>query len=237
LKSKPALLALLLVLPAASALLFLRRPPPVPPPVVLHPTARQAAQAQRHIEGLQRELQQDAAPPEEAPQGRSKKGGSKKAWLAPPRPRTLRLSEEDLNVYLASNRTARKMLAARGVRAVQLVLSEPANLSIHAAVTVNGRAQNVQFDGALAPDSKLGLRYTATHAQVGRFSLPPAAVTAQANALAARLARQMHGRLPLAVQSIQVQGKTLVIMGIPVSRAKGTPRAPASPPPVSPARR
>ena len=93
------------------------------------------------------------------------------------------------------------MLAARGVQTVQLVLAEPANLTIHAAVTLKGRAENVQLDGSLAPDAKTGLRFTAAHAQVGRLPMPPSMVTAQADALAAGLLKKVHGRLPLAVQA------------------------------------
>ena len=232
-RRKPVLLTLLVLALAAAALLLLRRHPPVPLPVVLRPTVRQAAQAQRHLEALQQQLQP------EPPQRRALPG---RQTASPPRPRTLRLSEEDLNVTLAANPAARKMLAARGVKAVQIILSEPANLTIRAAVLVKGRPQNIQLDGGLAPDPKLGLRFTATHAQVGRFPLPPAAVTAQANALAARLAAQMHGPLPLTIQSVQVQGKTLVLTGLlvkrsPVKQSLVRPPAPASPPPVSPARR
>lgn len=232
-KRKPTALALLGVALAATALLFLRRPSPVPPPVVLYPTPRQAAQAQQHWEALQQELQPEAPPQERRPPGRQRVSPK----LLPPKPRTLRLSEEDLNVTLAGNQAARKLLAARGVKAVQIILSEPADMTIRAAVSVNGHPQNIQLDGRLAPDPKLGLRYTATHAQVGRFPLPPAVVTAQANALATRLAGQMHGRLPLTIQSVQVQGKMLVLTGLLVKRGRVRPPAPASPPPMSPARR
>ena len=227
-KRKPILLTLLAVLVAGSALLLGRRPPAVPPPAALRPTPLQAAQVQRHLDVLQRQLQPDPAPPPvTAPSRRP----------APPKPRTLRLTEEDLNVTLAGNKSARKMLAARGVKAVQVILSEPAHLTVRATVLVKGRAQNIQLDGTLAADPKIGLRYTATHAQVGRFPLPPTAVTAQADALAARLSGQMRGHLPLIVQSVRVQGKTLVLTGLLARRARIRPPAPASPRSVSPAHR
>ena len=227
-KRKPILLTLLAVLVAGSALLLGRRPPAVPPPAALRPTPLQAAQVQRHLDVLQRQLQPDPAPPPvTAPSRRP----------APPKPRTLRLTEEDLNVTLAGNKSARKMLAARGVKAVQVILSEPAHLTVRATVLVKGRAQNIQLDGTLAPDPKLGLRYTATRAQVGRFPLPPAAVTAQADALAARLSGQMRGHLPLIVQSVRVQGKTLVLTGLLARRISVRPLASASPRSVSPAHR
>ena len=215
------------------ALLSLRRPPPVPPPLAIHPTAQQSARAAHHLGALEQELQPEAPRRESSRPGRPI--ASPKA--SPPRPRTLRLSEEDLNVYLAGNPAARKMLAARGVKTVQIILSEPAHLTIRAAVSIKGHPQNVQLDGRLSPDPKLGLRYTATRAQVGRFPLPPAVVTTQANALAARLADQLHGRLPLRVQSVQVQGKMLVLTGLLVKRAPLKAPAPASPRGASPAHR
>lgn len=236
-KRKTTLLALPAIALAVIALLFLRRPPSVPPPVILHPTAQQAARAQRHMDALQQELQ-----PEEPPQKSARPGRQQALPPAPPQPRTLRLSEEDLNVTLAGNQAARRLLAARGVKTVQIILSEPAHLTIRAAVSVKGHPQNVQLDGSLTRDPKLGLRYTVTRAQVGRFPLPPAVVTAQANALAARLAGRMRGHLPLAVQSVRVQGKTLVLTGLPVKRNpreqnRIRPPSPASPSPASPARR
>lgn len=234
-KRKPVLLTLLLTLlavfVAAAVLLLGRRPPPVPPPAVPRPTPKQAAQAQRHIDAFIQQLQPDPAPPPAIAPSRLP------APLVRPQPRTLRLTEEDLNVTLAGNKAARKMLAARGVRAVQVVLSEPAHLTVRATVIVKGRAQNIQLDGTLAADPKTGLRYTATRAQVGRFPLPPAAVTAQADALAARLSGQMRGHLPLSIQTVRVQGKTLVLTGLLARCTSVRPPAPASPRSVSPARR
>lgn len=227
-KRKPILLTLLAVLVAGSALLLGRHPPAVPPPAALRPTPLQAAQAQRHLDVLQQQLQPDPLPPPGVPPSRRP---------ALPRQRTLRLTEEDLNVTLAGNKDARKMLAARGVKAVQVILSEPAHLTVRATVLVKGRAQNIQLDGTLAPDPKIGLRYTATHAQVGRFPLPPTAVTAQADALAARLSGQMSDHLPLTIQSVRVEGKTLVLTGLLARRLAVRPLASASPRSVSPAHR
>lgn len=228
-KHKPVLLTLLALVTATAALLLLHRPPPIPAPVVLHPTEQQAAQVRHHMEALQEELQ-----PEEPPQKSARPVRKKAPSPALPKIRTLRLSEEDLNVYLAGDQAARKMLAARGVKTVQILLSEPANLTIRAAVTIKDHAQNVQLDGGLAPDPKLGLRYTATHAQVGRFPLLPAVVTAQANTLAAGIAGQMHGHLPLLIQSVQVQGKVLVLTGTLVKRSRTNMPAPQPPLPTLP---
>ena len=226
-KHKPVLLTLLALVTATTALLH--RPPTIPAPVVLHPTEQQAAQVRHHMEALQEELQ-----PEEPPQKSARPVRKKAPSPASPKMRTLRLSEEDLNVYLAGDQAARKMLAARGVKTVQILLSEPANLTIRAAVTIKDHAQNIQLDGGLAPDPKLGLRYTATHAQVGRFPLLPAVVAAQANTLAAGIAGQMHGRLPLLIQSVQVQGKMLVLTGVLIKRRRVNLPAPKGQPPALP---
>ena len=239
-----AIFALAILGAAALAFFFLRRHPPAPPPVVLHPTPQRLAQAQSDLEAFQKQMTQPEeslpAPAIPAKTHRliapRRSAAARRAVL-----RTLRVSEEDLNVYLAGNQATRKLLDAHGVRAVQLVLAEPANMTIHAAVALKGRTQNVQLDGTLAPDPKMGLRYNATHAQVGRFSMPSAVVTAQGNALAASLLKKVHGRLPLAIQSVQVQGKMLVLTGILLKRGLSphqppAPRAAASPQSASPAR-
>ena len=174
---------------------------PASPPVLLHPTSRQLAQAENHIAGV----------------GQAVSGTGRN-------PRTLRLSENDLNVYLAGSPPARKLLAAHGVQAVQIVLVEPAGLIIHAAVRIRSHSQNIQIGGALAPDPKTGLRFTATQVRIGRFPLPPSVVTAEANALAARFLR----RLPMNVQNVCVQKNDLVIVGLPMK---------ASPQSKSPGRR
>lgn len=247
-KRKPAILVFVVLGGAALALIVLRRHPPAPPPVILHPTPQRLAQAQRHLEALQTEaLQPDTlaaeavhleAPPTPSTQALRRHGA---ASVRRPALRTLHISEEDLNVYLAGNQATRKLLGAHGVKAVQLVLNEPAHLTIHASVALRGRAQNVQLDGSLTPDPQTGLRFTATHAQVGRFPMPPAVVTAQANAIAARLLKKVHGRLPLAIRSVQVQGKTLVLTGVLVRSHPAPRQAPpgkaASPRLMLPARR
>lgn len=236
---RPAILALVILGAGGLTLLFLRRHPPAPPPVVLHPTPQRLAQAQNHLQALQSEVLQTETVPTEAvpPKVRSHVSPRLVPMIRRPALRTLRVTEEDLNVYLAGNQATRKLLGANGVRAVQIVLTEPSNLTIHAAVAMKGHSQNVQLDGSLAPDPKLGLRFTATHAQVGRFPMPPAVVTAQANAVAARLLKKVHGRLPLVIQSVQVQGKMLVLTGILVRRVLPPQRVPASPQSASPARR
>jgi len=195
-KRRSGWLLLLLVGLAAGGAFLLFRPRPVPAPRVLHPTVRQAALARRHIEGLSQQLTQT-----------SSRG-----------PRTFKVSESDLNVYLASSQSTRRLLSSHGVHAVQVTLEEPANLILRASVDLNGHPQNVQLDGALAPDPQLGLRFTATHAQIGQFPLPAAALATQANALAARFSRQMAGRLPFTIQSVRVHNKSLLVTGIPLNR-------------------
>lgn len=210
---------------AAFGLVVLRRPPAVPPPAALHPTVRQVAQAQQRLESLVA-----PAPPSAAllrpftP-------------TAPPALRTLRVSEEDLNVYLAGSATARRLLAEHGIQAIQMLLVEPSGLTIRATMEFHGHMQNVQFDGLLAPDPQLGLRFTVTHAQVGRFPVPTLVLARQANALAARFSRSIRRRLPITVQSVRVEGKMLLLSGPPAPLPVRPRKAPAFPRSASPARR
>ena len=181
-----------------AGLLAALRPPSVPPPLALHPTARRAALAERHVEGVKDQVL--------TPTGHG--------------PRTIRVSEDDLNVYLASSRTVRNLLKSRGVQAVQITLQPPAGMSLRAAVLLQGQVRNVQIDGLLAADPDLGLRFTATHAQIGRLPLPAALLTRQANALAAHFSQIMVGRMPITIQSVEVQGHVLVVRGTPVKRPR-----------------
>lgn len=215
-------LVLLPVLGLAAAGLFIAlRPQPVPPPRVLHPTPRQTALAAQHLEVLKEQVKALAAPTPPI------QGQTPDKPL--PRRRTLRISEDDLNIYLAGSRSARKLLAARGVQAVQVTLHEPSNLTLNAAVLVHGNPENVQIDGALASDPRLGLRFTATHAQMGRFPLPAAIVTKQANTLARRFAGQISARLPFSIVSVHVQGRQLVLTAVPAAAIPITRRAAALP--------
>ncbi|MGI4787907.1 MAG: hypothetical protein ACRYFS_03550 [Janthinobacterium lividum] len=202
-------LILLLFLGLIVAAWIVLRPKPAPAPVLLIPTPRRLAQAETHIAELGKAV--------------SNPGPNLKH-----NPRTLRLSENDLNVYLAGSKSVRKLLASRGVEAVQIVLAEPANVIVHATVRVNSHPQNIQIDGSLEPDPKTGLRFRASSAQVGSLPLPPSVVTAQANALAAHFTSQLHRSFSISVQSVSVQKKDLVIVGLPI--------AAASPQSVSPAR-
>ena len=205
---RSAVLGILLGLFAAGgAGWLLLRPAPAPPPVVLHPTARQVTQTQQRLAGLN----QAATKPQ-------------------PGPRILRLSETDLNVTLASNKSVHQLLTKRGVEAVQIVLGEPNAVVLHAAVRVQGHVQNVQISGTLSPDPKTGLRFTATGAQAGRVPLPAALVNAQANQLAARFSQPLLSRLSLTIQSVSVQKKDLILTCAPALKlpVKASPRS-ASP--------
>ncbi len=203
----PLVLGVLLGLFAAGgAGWLLLRPAPAPPPAALHPTARQAAETRQRLASL----------------GRT-------ATQSKPGPRTLRLSESDLNVTLASNKSVHQLLMKRGVEAVQIVLQEPNLVVLHASVRVQGRPQNVQINGILSPDPKTGLRFAATAAQAGRFPLPIALVNAQASQLTARFSHPLLSRLSLTVQSVRIEKKDLVLTCVPISKA--------FPQSVSPARR
>ncbi len=146
-------------------------------------------------------------------------------------PRTLRLSENDINVALVSNVGLKNLLTAHGVKNVQVVLQEPDSVLVHASATVQGHVQNIQVSGTLAPDPKTGLRFTATGAQVGSLPLPPGIVTSEASGLANHFARQLLSHFSLTVQGVYVQKKDLVIVGIPRQSSPA-----ASPQPASPAR-
>ena len=183
---------------------MLLRPAPAPPPVVLHPTALQATETQQHLAALSQAA------------GRPALG-----------PRTLRLSENDLNITLASNKSVHQLLAKRGVEAVQIVLQEPDTIVLHAAVRVQGRVQNVQISGTLSPDPKTGIRFAASAAQAGRFPLPGALVNAQANQLTARFSKPLLSRLSLTVQSVSVQKKDLVLTCAPIMAASPQGASPA----------
>ena len=183
---------------------MLLRPAPAPPPAMLHPTARQAAETQQRLATL-----------------------SHTAAQLKPGPRTLRLSENDLNVTLASNKPVHQLLLKRGVEAVQIVLQEPNAIILHAAVRVQGHSQNVQISGTLSPDPKTGLRFAASAAQAGRFPLPQALVNAQANQLTARFSRPLLSRLSLTVQSVRVQKKDLVLICAPLTTASPRSASPA----------
>ena len=206
---KRKLIILLLLAAAAGLGWFLLRPSPAPPPVVLKPTVHQVAETQKHLDVLGKTV---AAP-----------GNG---------PRTLRLSENDINVALASNPALKKLLTAHGVKNVQVVLQEPDSEIIHASAAVRGQTQNVQVSGTLAPDPKTGLRFTATSAEVGSLPLPPGVVTSEASGLANHFARQLLSHFSLSVQGVYVEKKDLVSVGLPSQ----SPAA-ASPQSASPARR
>lgn len=192
-------LAALMAASAVGTILFLRLRPEPPPPVVPRPTAQRVAQAARHLEALTQEtLTQGEGPP---------KAG----------PRTLRLTEDDINVYLAGSPVARRLLGSHGITAVQVILTPPDGLTLHATVTAQGQPRTVQIDGVIRPDPIQGLSFTATHAQAGRFPLPPSVVTAQAQTVIGGFVRRAHGHLPIQVQSAQIDGKTLLIVGLPVT--------------------
>ncbi len=202
---RKAVLVVLLLAALMSLGWFFLRPAPAPPPAVLRPTAHQVAETQKHLDTL-----------------------GKTAARPGTGQRTLRLSEKDINIALASSASLEKLLAAHGVKAVQIVLQEPDGIVVHASAAVQGHVQNIQISGVLAPDPKLGVRFAATHAQVGRLPLPPALVTSEANGLAAHFSHQLLRHFSLSVQGVYVQKKDLVIVGVPA--------AAASPPTASPAR-
>lgn len=187
-----------------------------PPPVVPHPTVQRVAQATHRLETLFQ-----PAPPAPGPHAEGP--------LTPLKPRTLRVSEDDINVYLAGNAAARALLKSRGVQAVQIVLAPPNSVTLHAIFVLRGQPRTVLISGVLTPNPTQGVNFAATQAQAGHFPLPPGVVSSQAQTILRGFIVRSHHRLPLTVQSLQIEDKTLVITGLPVS--------PETPPPASPGRR
>ena len=185
-----------------------------PPPVVPHPTVQRVAQATHRLDLLFQPAPPAARPDAESPP-------------APPKPRTLRVSEDDINVYLAGNAAARTLLKSRGVQAVQIVLTPPNVATLHAVFVLHGQPRTVLIRGLLTPNPAQGVNFAATQAQAGHFPLPPGVVSAQAETILRGFVRRSHHRLPLTVQSLQIEGKTLVVTGLPVS-----PETPAAASPV-----
>ena len=175
-----------------------------PPPVVPHPTVQRVAQATHRLEMLFQPEPPAAGPHAEGPR-------------PPPKPRTLRVSEDDINVYLAGNAAARALLKSRGVQAVQVVLTPPDAVTLHAIFVLHGQPRPVLIRGILTPNPVQGVNFAATKAQAGHFPLPPGVVSAQAQTILRGFVRRSHHRLPLTVQSLQIVDKTLVVTGLPVS--------------------
>jgi len=192
-----------------------------PPPVVPHPTVQRVAQATHRLETLFQ-----PAPPAA---GSHAEGTPAEGAHAPVKPRTLRVSEDDINVYLAGNAAVRALLKSRGVQAVQIVLIPPNSITLHAIFVMRGQPRIVLISGLLTPNPVQGVNFAATQAQAGHFPLPPGVVSSQAQAILRGFIVRSHHRLPLTVQSLQIEGKTLVITGLPVS--------PETPPAASPGHR
>ncbi len=206
-KRSVPVLAALFIFSALGTFFSMRLRPEPPAPTVPHPTARRVTQATRHLESIFQ------PPPPSSP-------------LSPIReaaPRTLRVSEDDLNVALAGNAAARRQLRAYGISAVQVLLTPPSNLSLRVAMRVQGQPRRVRIDGTLSPDAKQGLRYTVTRAQVGQFLLPPALATTQAEKLVHGVLQRNHQHSPITVQRVQVADKMLIITGLAIP----TPASPA----------
>ena len=192
-----------------------------PPPVVPHPTVQRVAQATHRLETLFQTV-----PPAAGPHAENQH--------TPIQPRTVRVSEDDINIYLAGNAAARALLKSRGVEAVQIVLTPPNAVTLHAIFVLHGEPRTVQISGLLTPNPTQGVNFAATQAQAGHFPLPPGVVSSQAQTILRGFVHRSHHRLPLTVQSLQIEGKTLVITGLPVSPEISSPE---TPPPASPARR
>ncbi len=201
-RSRRRLLLLALFLLAGAAVLRLR-PRAVPAPVVLRYTPQQAAAAQERLDTLRDQV----APPAHIIGARGPSAGRSVS------PIQLNISQADLNTYLATNPRVRALLAAKGVRAVQVILSPPQGATFRAAVIYKGQRANVQVTGTLLPSPRTGLRLHVLGAQVGRLPLPPSVVSAQADKIAAQIVGRAQGRLPMTVEQVQVTNGHIALIG------------------------
>lgn len=201
---------------AAGLLVHRVGPRPVPPPVVPAYTPQQSAQAEADLDTLREQLTRPAPPPgvPSAPDAQTNPPAQPQPQTPRPRAMRLELSQQDLNAYLATNPNAKLFLARQGVKAVQIIFQPPSNLLIRAAVLYRGRPANVQITGRVQPSPRTLVRLVATGAQVGRLPIPPKAVSAQADKLAAQFTRKLRGRLPFSVRAVQVVGDRLVLTGV-----------------------
>lgn len=210
-KRRVGLLAFALIILAGLGLLLMRKP--VPPPTVAVYTPRQAQTAQEHVNAVRAELFQPDAKPS-APHADTDAVQHVHQTHGPDLVR-LQLSQADLNAYAATNPQVKAMLMSHHVRAMQMLLKPPYGIVVRATLLRGGHPYNIQVETTVRADAKMGMRVTATGAQVGRLPLPPALVTAQANKVAGELTGKMRGRLPLVLKDVRVQGDHLVLIGVP----------------------
>jgi hypothetical protein len=217
------LLPLGLFLLAVFLLVRVFQPKSAPPPVVPAYTPQQAATAQQHVAALR---EQFFHPMLVAPAPDTSEIPSPAAYrtrhAAPPRSAAVRLqlSQADLNTYLATNPQVVRVLRARGIKAVQILLHPPSGIDVRAAVIYRGHPANMEIAGTLQASAQTIVHLAATHAQVGRLPIPSRFVTKEAGKLIAQFTQRIRGRLPLQVQTVQVVRDNLVLTGVPLRQAK-----------------
>ena len=211
-------------------------PKPPPPPVVLPVSPQQAAAVAQRIDAVRQALIQPPPAPAVPGTAQSPLSGSGTRALpplahpAPPahpmppppvevtrRPNgndqvTMRLSQTDVNAYLASDPKSVALLRAHGVQAVSVNFDPPNQITIHAAADFHGVSGDGIIHAAIVPDPQTGVRLNITDARFGR--LPPPALTATANSLVNSLLRRQHAPLGLSIRSAQIDGTELVITGV-----------------------
>lgn len=217
----------------AIALYLAYGPKPPPPPIVLPVSHQQAAAATSRIDAVRQALIQPPTAPAQASSapniahassGPHARVPSFPAHLVPPPPVevtrrpnggdmvTLRVSQSDVNAYLASDPKSIALLRAHGVHAVSVNFDPPNQITIHAAATFHGMSGNGIVTASLVPDPKTGMRLNIQDARFGR--LPPSALTSAANTIVARVLQTHHAPLGLTIRSAQIVGTELVITGV-----------------------
>jgi hypothetical protein len=201
---------------------YVLRPKPVPPPVVRVYTVQQAATAQQHVAALSAQLLPPAPEPTPLPARPSSPATPHIRQKAAPRAASvhLQLSEADLNTILATNSQVVQALRAHSVSAVQILLREPQDVDIRAAVTYKGHPANMEIVGTLQASRKTIVQLVATHAQIGRVLVPPGVVTREAGQLADQFTKRIRGRMPLQVQQVQVIKDDLVLTGVRLAKPR-----------------
>jgi hypothetical protein len=215
------------------ALYYAYGPKPPRPPVVLPVSPEQAAAAAQRIDAVRQALTQPPSVNSSAAVGPSSGHASSshasrplRATLRsmPPPPVvekrgpggvdqvTMRVTQSDINAYLASNPKIHAFLLSRGIHAVSVELNPPDEITVRAAATYQGLSGNGVLTAALTPDPNTVIHLDITDARFGR--LPPALIKATADQIVGRLLGRAHGALPLDVRSVQVVGTDLVLNGV-----------------------
>lgn len=227
-KRRKSFLALLFLLVAAAVVIRVFMPKPAPAPVVKQYTPQEAQTAERNISAVQKKIVgQPALVPIPPPYGAVPQNGNDAKPNIQSRDARdvvrVQLSEADLNAYAATDSQVKAALAKKGVRAVQILLSEPSNIILRAAITYKGRAANLQVAGTLVPSAKTMMGVHVSSAKIGSVPIPAGTVSAEVDKLAFDAAEPMRNSLRLVVNDVRVVNHNLILIGTR-QRAEGKVR-------------